>query len=454
MTRLERGAYTTADRELVRGLGGLQANALIVGGIIGASIFLVPALVAKEVGSPVLALLVWLVTGLVALCGALCVAELGAAMPRTGGTYVFLKEAYPNTPIPFLFCWSMFFAISTAAIAAVATSVALYAGYFLDRVITYGPAQQRILAVLVIMTFAVVNFLGVRTGGRTQAFLTGLKLLMIAGVAGSVLLLGDLELGRLWAVAPSNSSSFGTLMGSFAAAMVLTLFTYSGWHFSTHVAGEIKDPERNVPRSILMGMGIVITVYILLNVAFILALPFESLSSSILVAADAVEAAVGDAGSGIVAFTIVVSTLGGLNAQLLNYPRLIFSLARDRMFFKGVAAIREDSRAPGNAILLQGAVASVFALSGSYQQIITYVAFINHLFLTLIVASVILLRRRQPDLPRPYRAWGYPVTPMIFILISIVFLIGVLQSRFYESMVGVVIMMTGLPFYLYFRSRL
>ncbi len=438
----------TAGRELVRGLGRVEATSVVIGGIIGASIMLAPSLVARQAGAPGLSLAMWLLGGVIALTGALCIAELSAAMPETGGTYVFLKRAYPGTPIPFLFGWTMFFAYTSSAIAAVATASALYGGFFLEKVIPYGIWGRRIVAVLLIALITSINYIGVRQAGKTQTAFTALKLLLIAGVI--VVCLGFAShAGSLTPLFPAATDP----KGSLAQAMVLTLFGYSGWHFSTNVAGEIRDPQRNLPFSILAGIAVVIVVYVLINVSFLLVLPFDRLRESQLPATDAVSAAVGAVGAGIVSIAIVVSMLGTINAQQLNYPRIAFAMARDGFFFQKLAHVHEGRATPAGAIIAQGIVASAFALSGTFTQILTYTAFVNHSFMSLIVASVFVLRAREPRMQRPYRTWGYPVTPMIFLAVSAWYLYGLLRDRLTGSLIGIGIMLLGVPFYLYWRGR-
>jgi APA family basic amino acid/polyamine antiporter len=384
----------------------------------------------------------------IAVTGALCIAELAAAIPETGGTYVFLKRAYSGTPIPFLFGWTMFFAYTSSAIAAVGTASALYGGYFLERIMPYGTWERRFVAVALIALITTINYIGVRQAGKTQTAFTALKLLLIAGVI--IVCLGfATHAGSLTPMLPDADDP----KGSLAQAMVLTLFGYSGWHFSTNVAGEIRDPQRNLPFSILVGIAVVIVVYILVNVSFLLVLPFDRLRESQLPATDAVSAAVGAFGAGVVSIAIVASTLGTMNAQLLNYPRIAFAMARDGFFFQKLAHVHGDRSTPTGAIIAQGVVASAFALSGTFTQILTYTAFVNHTFMSLIVAAVFVLRRREPQMQRPYRTWGYPITPVIFLAVSAWYLYGLLRDRLTGSLIGIAIMALGIPFWIYWRSQ-
>ena len=438
----------TPGSSLRRELGRIEATSVVIGGIIGASIMLAPSLVARQAGAPGLSLTMWLLGGVIALTGALCIAELAAAMPETGGTYVFLKRAYPGTPIPFLFGWTMFFAYTSSAIAAVATAAALYGGYFIEKVMPYGVWERRVVAVVVIGLIATINYIGVRQAGKTQAAFTALKLALIAFVVVVCLFIAS-HAGGLAPFAPDADDP----RGSLAQAMVLTLFGYSGWYFSTNVAGEIRDPQRNLPFSILVGIAVVIVVYILVNMSFLLVLPFERLRESQLPATDAVSAALGTVGAGLVSLAIVASTLGTINAQLLNYPRITYALARDGYFFAPFGRVHEGRSTPAIAILAQAAVASAFALSGTFTQILTYTAFVNHTFMSLIVASVFVLRAREPKMERPYRTWGYPVTPIIFLAVSAWYLFGLLRDRLTGSLIGLAIMLAGVPFYIYWRNK-
>lgn len=437
---------------LQRGLGLPEATALIVGGTIGVSIFVVPAGVANEVGAPGLALVTWAITGLMAVCGALAFAELAAAIPETGGTYVFLKRAYPRTPIAFLFGWMLLFTHSTGSIAVVSSLGALYAGHFLGKVLPYGPVATKLVAIGLIAALTALNVVGVRAGARAQNVLSTLKVGLFAVVVIACFLSPDGDSARFGPLLP-DGASIGTIGGSVAAAMIMSIFSFNGWLFITHVAGEVKDPAQTLPRSIMIAVAIVLVTYLALNAAVIYVLPFEQLRVSTRVAAEAMEAAVGPRAADLTALVILLSAVGTLNAQLLNYPRVTFALASDGLFFKRVARVDPERKTPVVAILVVGAWAAVFAASGSYSQILSYVSFCYQTFMALTVAGLIVLRFREPDLPRPYRVTGYPVTPLIYLSILAWYLVTVLQQRFWPSMVGVAIVVAGLPFYFYWRRQ-
>ncbi len=435
---------------LQRGLGLVEATTLIVGGTIGVSIFLVPAGVAREVGAPGLALFTWAFTGLMALCGALCFAELAAAMPETGGTYVFLKRAYPATPISFLFAWMMLFAQGTGNIAVVASMASLYAGHFAGGLIPADSLAQRLVAVSIIALLTTVNAIGLRTSGRVQNVLTALKVVMMAAIVVACLTSPAGDAARLSPFLPAGRGG-GDVAGSVANAMILSVFSYSGFYFVTHVAGEVRDPGRTLARAIMIAMGVVLTTYLLLNLAFIYVLPFSELQASPRVAADAMARAVGPRAGDVTAIVVLLSALGTLNAQLLNYPRITFALASDGLFAKAISRVHPTRRVPTGAIVLVGCWASVLALAGSYSQILGWAAFVNQAFMALAVIGLIVLRVRAPNLVRPYKVIGYPFTPLLYLGTLLWYLSTLLSTRLPQTLIGIAIVASGLPFYFYWR---
>jgi len=437
---------------LARVLGPLGATSIVIGGIIGSGIFISPAIVAREVGTPAGALAVWVIAGLIAACGALCFAELASAVPETGGQYVFLRRGYRSPLLAFLFGWAMFFASFTGAIAAVATAFAEYAGYYLEQVIPYGPGEKRAVAIGLILFLTLINYLSVRLAGAVQNVATGLKLVALAGVIAVCLLLD--APGTPPAAAPAPVPPVGAgLLAAFGTALIPALFAYNGWTYSAYVAGEVKRPERNLPLSILAGIAIVLVVYLALNLALLRVLPFEDLQTTTRPAALAMERLLGPVGGGLTALAVMISTFGTANAVLLSCTRTYYAMSKDGLFFTALERIHPRYRTPANAILVQGILASLFALSGSFETILTYYAFVDFLFCALAVWSVVMLRRREPDLLRPYRLWGYPVTPLIFAAFSIWYLTNTLIQRPLESAVGIVLTLSGVPFYLYWTRR-
>lgn len=443
---------TAQGAGLKRGLGLLEAVTLVVGGTIGASIFLVPSVVAREVGSPGLALAVWLFTGLMALCGALSFAELAGAIPETGGTYQFLKRAYPGTPIAFLFGWMMFFSYAASATAVTTSLAVANAGHFIGKYTTFTPLMSRTVTVALIVVFTLVNCIGVRESGKTQNILTLLKVGGIITVIGACFFIGHGHPDAFSPLLPANKSLAQT-SGSFGTAMILTVFSYSGWYFITHVAGEVRDPEKNLPRAIYGGMGILILLYVAVNAAYIYVLPFETLQSSPRVAATAMDAVFGPLGADLISAIAFLSAIGAVNAQLLNYPRIPFSLASDGVFFKKLATVHPTRRTPVNAIAVFAVIACAFAITGTYQDNLTYVGFVGQLFMALTVLGLIILRKREPNLPRPFRVPLYPLVPLLYIAILTWYLGNLLVNKFLYSLVGIAVVIAGLPFYVYWTRR-
>lgn len=434
---------------LRRQLGLPEATAVVIGGIIGSGIFMTPGMVARQVGTPGLALLVWIGAGALAFCGALSYAELGAAIPRTGGTYQFLRLAYGTPLVAFLSGWAFFFVDGTGAIASLATTFASYSGFFVGRVVPMSPTTLRAIAVLAITAVAAINYVGVKTGGRVQVFLTALKVAVLIAIIGIGLTSrGGWEHFRTPAASMRPTSGLG---GGFATAMIGALFSYAGWSYTSYIAGEIDNPRRNLPLSIIVGMAVVMAAYLAVNIAYMKALPFAALESSALVAADAMQHLFGPKSAGLIAAAVMISTIGALNAVTLAYARIGFAMAEDGYFFAKLSAVQPRYRTPGNAIIVEAIVAALFALSGDFERIVNYFAFIDYLFFGLAVAAVIILRRREPSLPRPFKMWGYPVTPLLFLATTAWYLSQVLIHRFGESMVGIGIMLLGLPFYWYWQ---
>lgn len=441
----------TQRGQLVRGLGPIEATTLVAGGIIGTSIFLITSDIATIVGHPLLVLATWLLAGVLAGAAALCFAELSAAIPKSGGTYVFLKRAYGSDLLAFSFVWAMAFAYSTGAIAVVAIMGSTYlmvvlqaAGLITGDYISAG-------AIVLIVVLTALNASGVRQGGLAQNAITFMKIALVLALITGAWMLGGPQIDRV----TGANYSVGTtsdVISNVNTALILCLFSYNGAFFVTHVAEEIRDPQKNIPRAIIYGFSTVLVVYLTMNVTYLSVMTFDEVRESGRIAGDMAAMLVGPVGAVITAFIICWSAIGVLNAQLLNYARIPFALARDRLFFRGIDEIHPGTGVPTKALLLVGAVASLFALTGSYTQILGYVAFVVHFYISLAVLAVIVLRVREPDLHRPYRVWGYPVTPVAFLLVSVVYLYNLVVTRPLSVLVGVAIVAVGLPFYIYWRK--
>lgn len=435
-------------RDLARTMGLRDATALVVGGIVGTSIFLVPGAAAAAAGGPIVAIAAWVTAGLMAGIAALSFAELSAALPKSGGSYVFIGRAYRSELLAFSFAWMMSIAYGAGAIAVVAILAATYGGPILAQAGFLVGSTPNILAAILIAVMALLNALGVKRSGLVLTGLTILKVSLLTIVlALPVVLLHPAAVEVTWAV-PSDLSVVG-----FGAALMLCFFAYNGAFFITHVAEEVRDPERNIPRAIMIGFATVLLFYLALNTAYLTYLPFEVLATTDRVAAVIVERAIGPTAGLALSAAIFVSALGVLNAQLLNYPRILFALARDGLMVPALARVNPRTAAPANAILTLGGWAIVLTFAGGYREILATVAFVVHAFVTLAVAGLILLRIREPDLARPYRIVGYPLTPAIFIGASVIYLISLAASQPLRSAMGVALVVAGLPIYAFFRRR-
>lgn len=432
--------------ELRRELGLLDSTLLNVGTILASGIFLVPASIALQLDSSFLNLAVWVVAGVFSLFGALILAELGAAMPEAGGIFVFLKEAF--SPIwGFLYGWSLFWVIQTGAIAAVGVFFATYLSYF----VPLGPWGIKLVAMLSIFILSGVNYRGVRLGATTQNALTLAKLAIVLGLLALSFLPGVSKGENFHPLFPQEWS--GGLVGSFGLALVAALWCYDGWVDITYVGGEVKDPGRTMPRAIILSMVIIFVIYLALNLAFISVLSVRRMAGAPLVATELAQAVIGKHGGALIAVLILISTLGANNGFILTGTRVYFAMARERLFFRRAAQVHPRYLTPHLSLLFQAIWASLLTLSGRYEQLFTYVIFAEWIFYGLTGAAVIALRRRRPDLPRPYRTWGYPAVPIVFVLFTAFLLTSTLVADLRDSAIGLGLVLTGVPFYFLWKRK-
>ncbi len=404
-------------------------------------IFLVPGSIARALPSVPLILATWVATGIISFFGALGYAELGAMIPESGGQYVYVREAYgPLTA--FLCGWVSFLIVQSGSIAAVSVGFGIYLSYLLPRV----PGVVYWAPVAVIALFTLINYRGVRSGARTQNLFTALK------VGGLLTLIAS---AFLHTGAPAVSAPMTTplTVNGLVVAMLGCFVAYDGWQYVAFVAGEIRNPKRNIPLSLALGTGVVILFYLLANLAYFRVLPLAQVAASEHVAATTAEHTLGALGATLIALTIVFSSAGAANGAILTSPRLYFAQARDGLFFHRMAQIHPRFGAPSFAILVQGIWASLLALSGSYETIVSYALFAMWLFHGMTVFGVILLRRRDPDRPRPYRMWGYPLSPLLFALFAGWLVVNTFVSRPGPSLAGTVIITAGIPIYYFWKKR-
>ena len=438
---------TTHDT-LKRQLGLTTAIALVVGEVIGVGIFLTPAGMAKSLGSPALVLVVWLLMGAMALCGALCYGELAARFPAAGGSYVYLREAY-GPALAFLYGWMTLLVLDPGLTAALAVGMASYAGYGLNL----APASVQAIAIVMIGLLAVVNILGVRLGGWLVRWLTILKVALLMFVVGW----GFAGRFGAWTnFTPFVAQRAGSmpLVGALAGAIVAGFFSFGGWWDVSKVAGEVRAPARTLPRALTYGVLIVTLVYILTSAVFIYLVPLERVTSGETFAAQAGEALFGRVGGRVFAAIIVVTVLGSLAVYIMSAPRVYFAMARDRLFFPVVAKIHPRFGTPALAIVLQATLAALLVLVGTFNQIVAYFVFNIVVFVALSVAAVFVLRRRTRASDFAYRTPGYPATPIIFLLLVALLLVLLAGNNPRQVALGVGVVALGLPvYYLFFRRR-
>ncbi|MEO8478651.1 MAG: amino acid permease [Gemmatimonadota bacterium] len=426
-----------------RRLGLFSATMLVIGGIIGSGIFLNPAVVAARVQTSGLTLAVWGLGAVVALIGALVFAELGGRRPLAGGGYAYLREAFG--PLPgFLYAWALLLVIATGAAAAVAMT---FAGYAV-ALIGVGTEAQRPMAAGALVFLTLLNIVGVRPAAWSQNIFTVLKLLAIAILVGTALLAAPTPLATTVAVRPE-----GSLLLLIGAALVPVLFAFGGWQQTNFVAEEMINPERNLPRALMVGVSVVAVTYLLVNLAYLRALGVTGLASSIAPAADTMASVAGDAGRTLIALGIVASTFGFLNLVLLVSPRVYQAMARDGLFFNSFARLHPKWRTPVTAIVFQGIWAVILLYSGTYGQLLDYVVFADWIFFGLTAATLFVLRRRDGDRPVPFRVPLHPITTLLFILAAIYVVVGSITSNPGNALIGSGLLLAGVPVFLYWRRR-
>jgi APA family basic amino acid/polyamine antiporter len=434
--------FPPTPSELPRQLSLLDCTSIVIGTTIGVGIFIVPASIARELPSPFLILATWVTTGMISFFGALAYAELGAMMPESGGQYVYLREAYG--PLTAFVCgWVAFLITQSGSIAAVSVGFGIYLSYLVPGL----PGVSYWAPVALIALFTLINYRGVRSGARTQNVFTALKVAGLAVLVGSAFL-HHVPAGSIPKAAPASITLSGLVI-----AMLGCFLAYDGWQYIAFVAGEVKNPKRNIPLSLALGTGAVILVYVLANVAYLRVLPLSVIASSEHVAATAAEQTLGAIGATMIAVTIMLSSAGAANGAILTSPRIYFAQARDGLFFRKLSEIHPRFRTPSFSILVQGVWTSILALSGSYETLFAYALFAMWFFHALTVFGVVVLRRKHPDWARPYRMWGYPLSPVLFALFALWFVVNTFVNRPGPSIAGALIIAGGVPMYLYWKSR-
>jgi basic amino acid/polyamine antiporter, APA family len=427
--------------QLVRAIGLPSATALVVGTIVGSSIFVQSSEITAKVPSVSGVILAWVAAGLLTLIGALVCAELSSAFPKTGGVYVFFREIY-SPLLGFIFGWAMFWTMHSGILAAIATVFARYAGQF----VTLDDTSTRLVAIGAILTLTAINYLGVALGGRVQSAFTFVKVAAVAVIiAIGALLSGDVNVNNSWSLDAISG-------GNFLLAVGAGLFAFGGWHMVTYTAEETVDPTRTIPRSLMIGIVVVTFCYVGLNAVYLRVLPIDKVIASQRIAADAFEVLVGSRGAGVISALVMFSAFGALNGIVLLGPRVYYQMALDGLWFKWARDVHPRFQTPGKALLLQGAWASVLVWTGTYRALFTRVIYTEWIFFALLALGVLLLRRR-PEYQPAWRMPLVPLTPLVFIVASAAIVVNQIAAEPLQAAVGLGIVATGFPAYYLWARR-
>jgi APA family basic amino acid/polyamine antiporter len=431
--------------QLTRAIGLPQAAAMVIGTIIGTSIFVQPSEITREVPNITGILVAWSLAGVLTFLGAIVCAELASAFPQTGGVYVFLREAF-STRVAFLWGWANFWSIHSGIIAAISMVCARYVAYFVELT----AFQQQLTAAGIIALISAINYVGVRTGTAVQTAITGAKLLAIVALLIGGLALSGAGGGDAWTISAGELAAVPLdrlLLGIGAG-----LFAFGGWHMVTYAAGETTDPVRTLPRALTIGVVVVTVCYIGLNAVYLYVLPLDAVRQSPRIAADVAEVLVGAGGGSAVSALVVVSALGALTGIVLAGPRMYLSMAQDGVMLQWVNAIHPVYRTPHRAIVLQALWAAVLVLTGSYPTLFGRVIYMEWFFFALMTAGVFVLRGRASYRPA-YRMWAYPIAPLLFIVASAAIVVNQLRSQPQEALFGAAVVATGWPVALWVTRR-
>ena len=421
--------------ELRRAIALPHATALVVGTIIGASVFVQPAEITTRVPSVAGVLLVWLAAGVLTLAGALVTAELASTFTKSGGVYVYLTEAF-GRPLGFLWGWAMFWSMHSGIIAAIALVFARYAGY----AVPLGPWGTRLVAIAVILLLSAINYLGVKQGSRLQAIFTAGKLLAV----GAIILLGFALGGRAGSHFVGSSGMATITPGNFIAGLAAGLFAFGGWHMVTYSAEETVDPRRTVPRALALGTAIVTLAYLAMNTVYLYVLPLDVVARSTRVAADLAAVILGPGGGQIIAGVVMFSTFGALAGIVLTGPRVYLAMSRDGLLFRWLGAIHPRYHTPHRAIVLQALWSSVLVLTGTFRALFMRVVYTEWIFFALMALGLILLRRRA-SLTRDYSVPGYPLVPLLFAAAALVVVVQAILADPRSTLSGLGLVLAGLP---------
>jgi APA family basic amino acid/polyamine antiporter len=445
------GTSESSKPQLRRDLGLAAALAIVIGTVIGSGIFRVPQTMINSVGTVPLVFLVWVVGGALSLAGALTYAELAAAMPGAGGEYVYLTEAWG--PVwGFLYSWTQMWVAKSGSIATLATAFFEYTAHFVPQFekvwVTAGPfpiKYGQVFALVLILVLGLVNYFGVRFGGGVQIAMTVVKVGLIAFVIVAGMVYAHPSAGS---AAPLPAPPLAT---GFVAALVAALWAYDGWNNVGMVASEIRNPGRNLPIALIFGTSLVIAIYVMANWAYFRVLTPAEVGAHKLVAAEMMQRIQGPVGAGLVSLAAMISIFAALNGSILTGARVPYAAARDGLFFRSAARVHPVFRTPGVSILMMSGWAALLVLSGKYDDLYNFVIFGSWILYAMAAASVFVLRKKRPDLVRPYKTLGYPVVPVLFLIGAAALELSTLRDRPRESLAGIALILIGLPFYFYWK---
>jgi APA family basic amino acid/polyamine antiporter len=450
----------TPDEGLVRAIGLGSAILIVIGSVVGSGIFLTTGGMAALIPSASLLLLAWVLGGLLSIAGGLTYAEMGAMFPRSGGVYVFLREAYGGLPA-FLYGWASLLVVISGSIAAVAVGFAEYLSYFVPALSTsnlvvalpmpwgtFTISAGQLVAAWSIVVLGAVNYVGVRSGNMVNVVMTAAKVAGLSAIPIMAAVAGTVEPSYT----PVVPAGLERPLAAFGVAMIAVLWTYESWYYVTYAAGEIRDPQRNVPRALLIGVCALMAIYVIVNIAYLNAMTIADMSGVTRIAEKAALTLMGPSGAGFIAATVVISTFGCNAAGLLGGSRVLFAMGCDGVFMPAAGRVHSSYRTPHVAIVALTAWSAILTLSGTYEQLFTYVMFSSILFSMAAGLALFRLRQTHPDHPRPYRAWGYPLVPAVFVLGSGAFVLNTLLERPVESIAGLGLLVLGVPVYMYSRG--
>ena len=467
---------------LEKKIGIWSATSIVIGSVIGSNIFMKPATMAGQIGSPTLLILVWIVAGLISLFGAMVFGELGSTFPQTGGAYVYLEKMYGEF-IAFLYGWSTIAVINTAAIAAIAFVFANYLGFFIPMP-HFDPATElsfkihvpyiadiyplqnvgvKLAAIFIILLLTIVNYCSVKYGNAVQLVATIVKTLAILLLVFGILFSGAGNKANFFTNSKTMAHSGWAIFLGFMSATTGAFAAYDGWVNVNMIADEVKNPKKNLPKSLLVGLFSCILIYCLVNLAYLYTLPIDTMAASPMVAADASAKVLGKAGAGIIALMIVISALGATNINLLANARIVFAMGQDGAFFRWSGKVHPRFKTPGNAVVIMATLSILFVISGTFDVLADMFVFMSWVFYLLNVIGFFILRMRMPDLERPYRVDGYPWIPLIFVLFTLFYLGSTLyndianysagKTPMVDSVIGLLLTLAGIPLYVYLKRK-